>query len=160
MRQRKQHPADQGSTPVPPEWIATLSDAQRRTISEFEDYVRSSQTGLEALAVNSRRGWDHERNIEIGKRLQRHINIRDGVIPPPWLERMLRPPKEKPAKDERQVSRAKTLMFITYPDGEWRKMTVVAVRKGCEPAWKAGKAGDGPFPSRDAFARGMGRRRQ
>jgi hypothetical protein len=92
--------------------------------------------------------------------LQRRINIRDGVIPPPWLERMLRQPEERPAKDGRQVRRAKTLMVITYPDGAWRRMTIVAVRKGCERAWKAGKAGNGPLPSSDVFARAMDRRRR
>jgi hypothetical protein len=80
-----------------------------------------------------------------------HANaIRDGLISPPWMKR--RQEDEGP-----QVRFAKELLRAKYLQGEWRTMTIKAVRNDCADEAKArGKR----LPSLDSFARAMGRRRR
>jgi hypothetical protein len=68
------------------------------------------------------------------------------------------PPSMDNPKDEDgpQIRRAKELMAIAYPGGEWRSMMIKAVHRGCE---KEAKARGWKLPSPDSFSRAMGRRK-
>jgi hypothetical protein len=52
---------------------------------------------------------------------------------------------------------AKELMAAVFPEREWRRMGIRAVRKRCAPTAKAWGM---PLPSPDSFSRAMGRRRK
>jgi hypothetical protein len=56
---------------------------------------------------------------------------------------------------KRSVRLAKELMAAVFPEGEWRRMGPVAVRKRCEPEAEARQV---ELPSADSFSRAMGRR--
>jgi hypothetical protein len=92
-----------------------------------------------------------------------------GDPPPEWREPPSGPAEEAPIpqpiitsppssekKDGPQVRYARELMTAKYPEGEWRTMSIVTVRKGCEKAAETGKR---PLPSADSFARAMGRQK-
>jgi hypothetical protein len=57
---------------------------------------------------------------------------------------------------KRSVHLAKELMAAVFPQGEWRRMGPMAVRKRCEPEAEARQV---QLPSPDSFSRAMGRRK-
>jgi hypothetical protein len=58
-------------------------------------------------------------------------------------------------EDGPMVRLAKELMAAEFPQGEWRQMKPMAVRKRCEEKAKTRQV---PLPSPDSFSRAMGRR--
>jgi hypothetical protein len=58
-------------------------------------------------------------------------------------------------QDGPQVRRAKELMAVAYPRGEWQSMTIKAARHGCT---KEAAARRWKLPSPDSFSIAMGRR--
>jgi hypothetical protein len=60
------------------------------------------------------------------------------------------------ADRQRSVRLAKELMAATFPQGEWRRMGVRAVRKRCE---QEAETREVQLPSPDSFSRAMGRRK-
>jgi hypothetical protein len=76
---------------------------------------------------------------------------------PPKHERQP-PSKDNPKDADRRwsVRLAKELMAAVFPQGEWRRMGPMAVRKRCEPEAEARQV---QLPSPDSFSRAMGRRK-
>jgi hypothetical protein len=96
---------------------------------------------------------------------------RTGFGPPPgtgfWMMHyavIVRVSEQQPPRmdhpkdaDGPKVRLAKELMDAVFPQGEWRRMAVKAVRKGCEQEAKKRQV---QLPSSDSFSRAMGHRRE
>jgi hypothetical protein len=82
--------------------------------------------------------------------LDKHYPVTAAVAGPPDVV--------QPHADgrKRSVRLAKELMATVFPEGEWRRMGPMAVRKRCEPEAEARQV---ELPSSDSFSRAMGRRK-
>jgi hypothetical protein len=76
-----------------------------------------------------------------------------------WFVVIVRISEQPPSKINNLRGRklARALIDTVYPQGEWRQMKGVVVRKGCE---KEAKTRSVQLPSADSFSRAMCRRRK